>query len=793
MTSGKDHEVLRSEGVHRGRLLVLTLCGGRIGNMDCVVREGIPAAPALKVAATARACGVDVHINVATDAKAAAELFGDAALPPGDGECCLLESLGGKVLARTANGAAKAVALQQTGSATPLYPVDVHAQVDTDQWIAHVSREVEVVQVPWVDGLRGIVPFDGRKVGSARKAILASLQALEDRLALGPRLVQGTSANTLADVVCAAALVPLFTLALDPEVRADLPKLTAWFSEVTSQAPFDSLLSQPVVLCAEAVKPPPKEPKAPKEGKEGKGDGKGDGKGGKGKGGSGKGKEKDVGKGEKETGLGLSVKKDEDFSEWYSQVVVRAELIDYYDISGCYILRPWAYSIWECIRDYIDADIKAKGVENAYFPLFVSEAALIKEEDHIEGFAPEVAWVTRSGKSELEKPIAVRPTSETIMYPLYSKWIKSHRDLPLKLNQWCNVVRWEFKNPTPFIRSREFLWQEGHTAFADKPSADAEVLEILDLYKRVYEHLLCVPVVPGKKSEKEKFAGGLYTTTVEAYIPHTGRGIQGATSHCLGQSFAKMFNITYEDKGENGESVQSLVWQNSWGLTTRVIGVMIMVHGDDKGLVLPPRVAPTQVVIVPIPFKDEQREKLLEKAYELEADIKVVGVRVKTDDRLNYTPGWKYNHWEQKGVPLRVELGPRDLQNGVVVICRRDTGEKETIAWGDLPSRVQSLHEQIHADMLAKAKQQVAGRTSTVTDWKDFTPALDAGNMVLTPWCETKESEEEVEHRCKVESPGQAAPKTLCIPFEQPPLPAGAKCVVTGAPATTWVLWGRSY
>jgi len=313
------------------------------------------------------------------------------------------------------------------------------------------------------------------------------------------------------------------------------------------------------------------------------------------------------------------------------------------------------------------------------------------------------------------------------------------------------------------------------------------------LYKRVYEHLLCVPVIPGKKSEKEKFAGGLYTTTVEAYIPHTGRGIQGATSHCLGQSFAKMFNITYEVKGESGESLQKHVWQNSWGLTTRVIGVMIMVHGDDKGLVLPPRVAPTQVVIVPIPFKEEQKESLQSKAKELEAALNAVGVRVKTDDRENYTPGWKYNHWEQKGVPLRVELGPRDLQNGVVVVCRRDNGEKETVAWADLPNRVQALSDLIHVDMLANARQQVAGRTSTVTEWKDFTPALNKGNMVLTPWCETKESEEEVEERCKVESPGQAAPKTLCIPFEQPALPAGAKCVVTGAPATTWVLWGRSY
>jgi len=276
---------------------------------------------------------------------------------------------------------------------------------------------------------------------------------------------------------------------------------------------------------------------------------------------------------------------------------VAGELIEYYDISGCYILRPWAYSMWEQIKDFFDAEIKKQGVENCYFPLFVSAARLEAEKDHIEDFAPEVAWVTRSGQSELDVPIAVRPTSETVMYPVFANWIRSHRDLPMKINQWCNVVRWEFKHPTPFIRSREFLWQEGHTAFAGKAEADAEVRRILELYRRVYEELLAVPVVPGVKSEKEKFAGGLYTTTVEAFVPQTGRGIQGATSHCLGQNFAKMFQIEFENKTGG----RSMPWQNSWGCTTRTIGVAIMVHGDDKGLVLPPRVAPQQVVVVTIP------------------------------------------------------------------------------------------------------------------------------------------------------------------------------------------------
>ena len=322
--------------------------------------------------------------------------------------------------------------------------------------------------------------------------------------------------------------------------------------------------------------------------------------GGKGKAGgkpSAKPKEEKNKKGSKETGLGLSVSMEEDFGAWYSQVVVAGELIEYYDISGCYILRPWAYSMWERIKDFFDAEIKKQGVENCYFPLFVSAARLEAEKDHIEDFAPEVAWVTRSGQSELEVPIAVRPTSETVMYPVFANWIRSHRDLPMKINQWCNVVRWEFKHPTPFIRSREFLWQEGHTAFAGKSEADLEVRRILELYRRVYEELLAVPVVPGVKSEKEKFAGGLYTTTVEAFIPQTGRGIQGATSHCLGQNFAKMFQIEFENKTGG----RSMPWQNSWGCTTRTIGVAIMVHGDDKGLVLPPRVAPQQVVVVTIP------------------------------------------------------------------------------------------------------------------------------------------------------------------------------------------------
>jgi prolyl-tRNA synthetase len=323
-----------------------------------------------------------------------------------------------------------------------------------------------------------------------------------------------------------------------------------------------------------------------------------------------------------ETLLALQWKKDENFPQWYSDVIVLSEMIAYYDISGCYILRPWSYKMWDIIQNWFNIEIEKLDVENSYFPLFVSQDRLEREKDHVEGFAPEVAWVTKSGNTDLAKPIAIRPTSETIMYPAFSDWIKSHRDLPLKLNQWSNVVRWEFKYPTPFLRSREFLWQEGHTAHASYEDANVMVRQALELYRRVYEELLAVPVVPGYKTEEEKFAGGFQTTTVEAYIAGSGRAIQGATSHNLGQNFGKMFDIKYQD--ENGKT--QIAWQTSWGLTTRTIGVMVMVHGDDKGLVLPPRIAPLQVVIVPIISKKLTTEEAKPYCEALLKELKDAGV-----------------------------------------------------------------------------------------------------------------------------------------------------------------------
>lgn len=488
----------------------------------------------------------------------------------------------------------------------------------------------------------------------------------------------------------------------------------------------------------------------------------------------------------KETKLGISNKKDENFGDWYSEVVVEGEMIEYYDVSGCYVLRPWAYSIWEVLEVFFDAEIKKMGIKNSYFPLFVSEKALTKEKNHIEGFAPEVAWVTKSGETDLEVPIAIRPTSETVMYPIFSKWIRGHRDLPLKINQWCNVVRWEFKHPTPFIRSREFLWQEGHTAFATKEEADEEVLAILELYRKIYEEFLAVPVIKGKKSEVEKFAGGLYTTTVEAFIPNTGRGIQGATSHCLGQNFAKMFEIFFEN--ERGE--RSMVWQNSWAYTTRTIGVMVMIHGDDKGLVLPPRVAPLQIIVVPVPFKDADTHAIYNACIETVQTLRAAGFRIEEDIRDNYSPGWKYSHWELKGVPLRIEIGPRDIANKQVVVVRRDNFVKQNVPLDCLSSRVGELLEEIQKDMFERAKVKRDSCIVKAENWDEFINALNNKMMVLAPWCDEVDVEEDVKAKTKGE---MGAAKTLCMPFDQPELPEGTICFASGKPAKKWALWGRTY
>ncbi|KFM81927.1 Bifunctional glutamate/proline--tRNA ligase, partial [Stegodyphus mimosarum] len=504
------------------------------------------------------------------------------------------------------------------------------------------------------------------------------------------------------------------------------------------------------------------------------------------------------------TRLGLEVKKEENLAEWYSQVLTKAEMIEYYDVSGCYILRPWAYSIWEAIQKFFDSAIKSLGVTNCYFPMFVSSTALEKEKTHIADFAPEVAWVTKSGSSELEKPIAIRPTSETVMYPSYAKWIRSHRDLPLRLNQWCSVVRWEFRNPQPFIRTREFLWQEGHTAFATKEEAENEVFTILDLYGQVYENLLAIPVIRGKKTEKEKFAGADFTTTTEAYVAANGRGIQGATSHHLGQNFSKMFEIIFEDPETNEKQ---FVYQNSWGLSTRTIGAMVMIHGDNTGLVLPPRVAAYQVVIVPcgitVSLKESEKDALLVKCSEFESVLQSAGISVKGDYRDNYSPGWKFNYWELKGVPIRIELGPKDMKRNQFVAVRRDTGEKITIGIDSAPNSVLELLDNIHDNMFDRAKKSLDDHLCVSYNWSHFCEKLDKRFIIMAPFCgdipcEEKIKKESAKTTDELVDPGAPSmgAKSLCIPFQQPAeIMPNTKCINPNCAnrPKNFTLFGRSY
>uniref|UniRef100_A0A8C2DY68 Bifunctional glutamate/proline--tRNA ligase n=1 Tax=Cyprinus carpio TaxID=7962 RepID=A0A8C2DY68_CYPCA len=503
----------------------------------------------------------------------------------------------------------------------------------------------------------------------------------------------------------------------------------------------------------------------------------------------------------KQTRLGLEAKKEENLADWYSQVITKAEMIEYYDVSGCYVLRPWSYAIWDAIKDFFDREIKKLGLENCYFPMFVSRAALEKDKTHIADFASDVAWVTRSGKTELAEPIAVRPTSETVMYPACAKWVQSHRDLPIKLNQWCTVVRWEFKHPQPFLRTREFLWQEGHTAFATKEEAVEEVLQILDLYARVYEELMAIPVVKGRKTEKEKFAGGDYTTTVEAYISVSGSAIHGATSHHLGQNFSKMFDIVFEDPKKPGE--KQLAYQNSWGITTRTIGVLTMVHGDNMGLVLPPRVACLQVIIIPCgitaTLPEAEKELLLAQCSKYLSKLQKADIRVKADLRDNYSPGWKFNHWELKGVPIRLEVGPKDLKQGQFVAVRRDTGAKLTVPEADAEKKILNLLEEIQNNLYKRASDDLHKHMVVADTMEQFQKDLDQGRIVQIPFCGGIECEDWIKKTTAKDqdlepgAPSMGA-KSLCIPFKPlKTLQAGQMCVSGKEPAQFYTLFGRSY
>lgn len=475
--------------------------------------------------------------------------------------------------------------------------------------------------------------------------------------------------------------------------------------------------------------------------------------------------------------MGITVKKTEDFSEWYTQVVLKSELADYAPVKGCMIFREHSYAIWEKIQEIFNEKIKATGHRNVYFPMFIPESFLKKEAEHFQGFVPEVAWVTIGGDRPLDEKLAIRPTSETIMYATYAKWIRSWRDLPIKLNQWNSVVRWETEATKLFLRTREFLWQEGHTAHATKEEADKEVMEILNAYKDVIESYLAIPVLTGMKTENEKFAGALYTTTLEALMPD-GKALQMGTSHQLGQNFSKVFGIKFLDQNEK----ERFVWQTSWGFSTRIIGALVMVHGDDKGLVLPPKVTPIQAVIIPIPYKDVDENLVLAKAKDVYEKLQKRGISVVFDDRTEYTPGWKFNEWELKGVPIRIEIGPRDVKQEQVTLVRRDTFEKIAIKEEKTVNAVAELLEEIQNNLFNRAKKFLEDHITSVKNYTEFKKALKKG-FIRACWCSNPTCEEKIK-----EETGAAI---RLIPFEkEEPF---SNCVYCQKEAKEVVYFGRAY
>ena len=466
----------------------------------------------------------------------------------------------------------------------------------------------------------------------------------------------------------------------------------------------------------------------------------------------------------------------QDFSQWYLDVVRRAELADYSPVKGCMVIRPYGYAIWELLQQALDARIKETGHVNAYFPLFIPEGLLHKEAEHVEGFSPQVAYVTHGGGEELEERLVVRPTSEAIIGTMYAKWVQGWRDLPILINQWANVVRWE-KVTRPFLRTTEFLWQEGHTAHETAEEAEAETLKILDLYADVCESTLAVPVVKGRKSESEKFAGALRTYSIEALMGD-GRALQAGTSHNLGQNFAKAFDITFQARDK---SVQH-VWGTSWGVTTRLVGALIMTHGDDSGLIVPPRVAPYQVVVVPI-GRDNWRETVLPRAQDLQRQLRQAGIRVTLDDR-DERPGWKFSEWELRGVPLRLEIGPKDIEKSQVMLARRDTREKIAAPMDTLTTTVAELLEDIQQTLLERALKFREERTQRVASYEEFKTVMEGRpGFVIAPWCGLAECEAQI----KTET--QATIRNMPLGS---PVPTG-QCVRCNAVATAEAWFAKAY
>ncbi len=463
---------------------------------------------------------------------------------------------------------------------------------------------------------------------------------------------------------------------------------------------------------------------------------------------------------------------EEDFAQWYTDVVKKAELLDYTSIKGCMVFKPAGYAIWELIQQQMDAMFKKAGVQNVYLPMFIPESLLNKEKDHVEGFAPEVAWVTHGGMQPLQERLCVRPTSETLFCEYYKNVVQSYRDLPQVCNQWCSVVRWE-KETRPFLRSREFLWQEGHTAHATAEEAEQRTVQMLNVYADFCEQVLAIPVIKGQKTEKEKFAGATATYTIEALM-HDGKALQSATSHNFGDGFAKAFGIQFTDK----DNTLKYVHQTSWGATTRLIGALIMVHGDNSGLVLPPRIAPVQIMIIPI---QQKKEGVLDKAYELRD--KLNGFRVKVDD-ADKSPGWKFSEQEMRGIPIRVEIGPKDIEANKCVICRRDTREKIEVSLDDLETKAGEILERMQTEMLERARAHRDSHTYTAENMEEFCRLFtEKSGFVKAMWCGDQACEDKIKEELAVTS--------RCMPFEQETI--GDVCVCCGKPAKKMVYWGRAY
>lgn len=476
--------------------------------------------------------------------------------------------------------------------------------------------------------------------------------------------------------------------------------------------------------------------------------------------------------------IGITTRKEVDFSEWYTQVVTKAGLIDYSPVKGFIVLKPYGYKIWEIIKDSLDKKLKESGHENGFLPVLIPESLLSKEKDHFEGFTPEVFWVTKAGSTDLLEKLAVRPTSETLAYHIFSKWIMSYRDLPLKINFWNSALRAEIKSTKPFIRNSEFLWQEGHTVHENQKEAEEEVLLILNYYQYIIEKFLAIPTVRGIKTEREKFVGALYTNTLESLMPD-GKALQMATSHNLGQNFSKPFEIRFLGR----DSKQYFAWQTSWGISWRVIGALIMIHGDNKGLILPPKIAPTQLVIVPI-FKNKERAIVIEESKKLFVELKNLDFRVIVDDREEYTAGWKFNDWEVKGVPLRINIGVRDINNNNLEIVRRDTGEKILIKRVDCIKSVHFYLDQIQKSMFEKAKNIQDKNIIKISNYEEMKKILnEKGGFILADWCEKEECENSIKN--------ETGADIRLIPLEK--YASDNKCIYCNENSKLTVIFAKAY